>query len=204
MSTPDDFWAGEFGTEYAKRNNESLDRNKREMFYGILPKGEPWAYVCNKIVEYGCSSGGNLRAIAAVFPWSKLYGCEINPKAVEMARELGTPAEITRASIFDYQPPGVCDLALSAGLLIHIHPDRLPDAYEALYRATRKYILLIEYYNPTPVEIPYRGHAGRLWKRDFAGEMMDRYGLQLEDYGFIYHRDEYPQDDVTWFLLEKV
>ena len=197
MSTPDDFWAGEFGTAYAKRNNESLDGNKQEMFGRILP----WA---GKIVEYGCSSGGNLRAIRGEWTEVKLYGCEINPEAVEIARELGTPAEITCASIFDYQPPEVCDLALSAGLLIHIHPDRLTDAYDALYRATRKWVLLIEYYNPTPVEIPYRGHSGRLWKRDFAGEMIDRYGLRLEDYGFIYHRDEYPQDDVTWFLMEKV
>lgn len=50
----------------------------------------------------------------------------------------------------------------------------------------------------------YRGHARRLFKRDFAGEMIDRYGLSLVDYGFVYHRDAVsPQDDVTWFLMER-
>ena len=46
---------------------------------------------------------------------------------------------------------------------------------------------------------------GLLWKRDFAGEMMGIYpNLKLRDYEFIYHREpEYPQDDVTWFLMEK-
>ena len=44
-----------------------------------------------------------------------------------------------------------------------------------------------------------------LFKRDFAGELLDKYKnkLLLLDYGFIYHRDTYPQDDLTWFLMEK-
>ena len=41
--------------------------------------------------------------------------------------------------------------------------------------------------------------------RDFAGEIMDRHPqLQLVDYGFAYRRDpNFPQDDITWFLMEK-
>ena len=68
----------------------------------------------------------------------------------------------------------------------------------------RRYICVIEYYNPTPVTVQYRGHANMLFKRDFAGEMLDRFaGLRLVDYGFVYHRDRFPQDDLTWFLMEK-
>ena len=38
--------------------------------------------------------------------------------------------------------------------------------------------------------MPYRGHTARLFKRDFAGEMLDRFSdLRLVDYGFRYHRD---------------
>ena len=35
--------------------------------------------------------------------------------------------------------------------------------------------------------------------------MLDRFpDLRLLDYGFAYHRDPvFPQDDITWFLLEK-
>ena len=66
-------------------------------------------------------------------------------------------------------------------------------------------ICIIEYYNKTPVEVPYRGHKGKLFKRDFAGEILDRHeDLMLADYGFVYHRDNnFPQDDLNWFLLEK-
>ena len=53
--------------------------------------------------------------------------------------------------------------------------------------------------------MPYRGHDARLFKRDFAGEMLDRFSdLRLVDYGFRYHRDPaHPADDLTWFLMEK-
>ena len=77
--------------------------------------------------------------------------------------------------------------------------------YDLLYQTTRRYLCVAEYYNPKPVEVTYRGHSNKLFKRDFAGELLDKFpDLKLVDYGFAYHRDNYfPQDDITWFLLEK-
>ena len=97
------------------------------------------------------------------------------------------------------------DLVLIKGVLIHINPDMLSQVYQTLYRLSKRYIWIVEYYNPTPVSVPYRGHRDRLFKRDFAGEMMDKYqDLRLVNYGFVYHRDpNFPLDDPTWFLLEK-
>ena len=50
----------------------------------------------------------------------------------------------------------------------------------------------------------YCGNQGKLFKRDFAGEIMDRYPmLNLVDYGFQYHRDNhFPQNNTTCFLME--
>jgi pseudaminic acid biosynthesis-associated methylase len=81
----------------------------------------------------------------------------------------------------------------------------LSNAYETLYESSNKYILVAEYYNRTPVSIKYRDHNDRLFKRDFAGEILDKYpDLTLVDYGFVYHRDNnFPKDDLSWFLLEK-
>ena len=77
--------------------------------------------------------------------------------------------------------------------------------YDKLYRASRRWLLVAEYYNPTPVAIRYRGHENRLFKRDFAGDLLDAHAdLRLIDYGFVYRRDPaFSQDDLTWFLLEK-
>jgi pseudaminic acid biosynthesis-associated methylase len=87
---------------------------------------------------------------------------------------------------------------------MHIKPTELAKVYENLYNLSKKYILIYEYYNPTPVSILYRGYEDRLFKRDFAGELIDKYNLHLVDYGFRYHRDNYfPAGDGTWFLLQK-
>ena len=100
---------------------------------------------------------------------------------------------------------GMVIATLSKGVLIHLAPELLPTAYAQLYALSQRYILIAEYYNPAPVEVSYRGNSGKLFKRDFAGEMLDRYAdLHLLDYGFVYHRDpQFPADDITWFLLEK-
>lgn len=96
------------------------------------------------------------------------------------------------------------DLTFTMGVLIHINPDHLTTVYDNLVRLSRRYILVAEYYNPYPVSIDYRGHKDRLFKRDFAGDLMDRHDLELIDYGFIYPRDNCtPMDDCTWFLLRK-
>jgi hypothetical protein len=67
-----------------------------------------------------------------------------------------------------------------------------------------RYPMVMEY-SPAPVSITYRGHAERLFKRDFAGEIMDKNTqMKLLDYGFLYHRDpNFPADNITWFVLEK-
>jgi pseudaminic acid biosynthesis-associated methylase len=100
---------------------------------------------------------------------------------------------------------GAVDLCFTKGVLIHINPDELDRVYANLVAKSKRYVLICEYYNPTPVSINYRGESDKLFKRDFAGELMDRHHLRLVDYGFVYRRDNlFPLDDPTWFLMEKV
>lgn len=56
------------------------------------------------------------------------------------------------------------------------------------------------------MEVSYRGHSDRLFKRDFAGEVLDTFPeMRLIDYGFTYRRDpNYPHDDINWFVMEKI
>ena len=96
------------------------------------------------------------------------------------------------------------DLAFTSGVLIHINPNYLEKVYENLYNLTSRYVIINEYYNPNSTSVVYRGIKDKIFKRDFAGELMDRYSFNLIDYGFFYRRDNYfPRDDTNWFLLEK-
>jgi spore coat polysaccharide biosynthesis protein SpsF len=146
----------------------------------------------------------NLKAIKQLLPGAELSGVEINRKAYEELIEIeGVKGYHT--SILDFTTDYKRDFSLIKGVLIHINPDELPTVYQRLYDSSSKYICIAEYYNPSPVELNYRGHTGKLFKRDFAGEIMKKFpDLKLVNYGFVYHKDNlFPQDDITWFLLKK-
>lgn len=195
------FWAGDFGETYIDRNEgEKLVTDRMAMWSRILASTQNVA----SVAEFGPNIGLNLLGLRKLLPEAKLSGVEINPKAAETLRDLGW-VNVHEGSILDQHITAPVDLTFTVGVLIHINPDSLPDVYDNLVAASRKYICVAEYYNPSPVAIPYRGHDDRLFKRDFAGEIMDRHkGLKLVDYGFVYHRDpDHPLDDITWFLMEK-
>lgn len=201
LSEQEKFWQGEFGNQYVDRNvGQPLVAVNLALFAKALRR----AGKIESLVELGTNAGNNLQALHQLLPHCELFGVEINDSACAQARALQI-ARIWHGSLFDFPRERSYDLSLSKGVLIHLAPELLPTAYAQLYELSRRYILIAEYYNPAPLEVSYRGNSGKLFKRDFSGEMLDRYpDLQLLDYGFVYHRDpQFPADDVTWFLLEK-
>ena len=196
----ENFWAGEFGLNYIDRNNsEPLLYSKVAMWARMLQA----ANNVNSITELGCNIGLNLVALKRLQPSLKLSGYEINAEAARQAAEFNV-AEIKQGSILEEIKDPKVDLTFTAGVLIHINPEYLDNVYSNLVNGSNRYVLVAEYYNPAPTKINYRGHEDRLFKRDFAGDLIDNYGLKLIDYGFVYKRDNWaPQDDITWFLLEK-
>ena len=196
------FWEGEFGCEYAARNQgQELVASNRQFFRTALQKTSG----IENCLEFGANIGLNLEALRTLNPTWTIQGMEINERAAEKLAALIGAANVFVGSIVHFKVTRTWDLVLSKGVLIHIAPEQLAQVYDRLHAATGKYLLLAEYYNPTPVAIPYRGHQDRLFKRDFAGELLDRFpDLKLLDYGFSYHRDPVaPQDDLNWFLLQK-
>jgi spore coat polysaccharide biosynthesis protein SpsF len=199
----EEFWAGRFGSDYIARNrSDQLLASNLAFFTRALSRAD----AIRSCVELGANIGMNLRALKLLYPELQCRAVEINADA---ARELGSvigDENVFRGSIADWTPAQGADLVFTKGVLIHVGPDLLPSVYERLHQAASRFILLAEYYNPAPVAVSYRGHEDRLFKRDFAGEMLDRYAdLKLIDYGFSYRRDPaFPQDDISWFLLQKV
>ena len=198
----EEFWQGNFGDEYVDRNQSDLLLASNTSFFSKVfnRTGK-----IDSIMEFGCNIGMNLKAIRALLPESNLSGIEINKRAVDDLNKWEGKAHVIEGSILDIELDTRFDLTLIKGVLIHINPERLDDVYTRLYNFSDKYICIAEYYNPTPVTIPYRGHDNRLFKRDFAGELMSKYSdLELVDYGFLYQNDPiFPQDDITWFLMKK-
>ncbi len=195
------FWEGEFGDAYVDRSmSADVVASRTALWSRILESCKDVA----SVTELGANVGLNLRSLRTLLPDAELTGVEINRKAAAILRDEGS-IKVLEGSLLELVPETQADLAFTCGVLIHIHPDRLETAYDQLARASRRYVVVCEYYNPTPVEVVYRGHEDRLFKRDFAGEFLDAHtDFDLKDYGFVYHRDPVaPADDITWFLMER-
>jgi spore coat polysaccharide biosynthesis protein SpsF len=197
------FWAGAFGTEYIQRNQGDALLAANLDFFAKALRATRGVKSC---IEFGANIGMNLKALKLLHPTCEQHGIEINADASRELAQVIPADHVYQSSILDFNPMQFWDLVLIKGVLIHINPEVLPQVYDKLVASSGRYLLVAEYYNPAPVAISYRGHTDRLFKRDFAGEIMDRHPqVQLVDYGFAYRRDpNFPQDDITWFLMEKV
>jgi pseudaminic acid biosynthesis-associated methylase len=197
----ENFWATDFGNDYVRRNEgEELISSNIALFSKILRM----CPAVKSIAEFGCNIGLNLQALQRINKNLHLRGYEINESASLAAREHNI-ADIVNATVvepLDYSQ--TFDLTFTKLVLIHINPNMLNIIYKNLYNLSNRYIMVCEYYNPFPVTVEYRGNKDRLFKRDFAGELIEKFDMKLVDYGFNYHKDKYfTNDDATWFLLSK-
>ncbi|MCI4411453.1 MAG: pseudaminic acid biosynthesis-associated methylase [Thiotrichales bacterium] len=196
------FWAGQFGNDYIARNqSEQLLAGNLAFFSKVIAK----TVKVGSVLEMGANVGMNLRALSPLLPTASLHAIEINEQAANVLRSLPFVSSVMNGSMLDYVVKEQFDFVFTKGVLIHLAPEMLPMVYDKMVEASARYVMVAEYYNPSPMEIPYRGHSNKMFKRDFAGELMARHpNMQLIDYGFLYRNDpNWPQDDITWFLMEK-
>lgn len=197
-SEQEEFWAGEFGKSYINRNSSEDWVRSNKVFFARALRSLFHSPI--SILEVGSNIGLNMLALKDLYPQAELASIEINREA---SIPLGSIVDqVFNQSFLEYEARQKYELVLVKGVLIHMNPDDLLTCYQKIAASSSKYVLIAEYYNPTPVTIDYRGHKNKLFKRDFAGEFLEaNLSWKIKDYGFVYHRDQFPQDDLTWFLL---
>ena len=201
LNEQEKFWSGNFGNNYINRNKSKLLKKNTDVFFKKIFQGKK--IKISNVIEFGANIGNNLDSLAKIFKKSQFTAVDINKKACNLLKKTNPKIDVINSEIQNLNINKKFDLVLSKGVLIHINPNQLDKIYEKIFNFSKKYILLAEYYNPSPVQILYRKKKNKLFKRDFAGEMIKKYKLKLVDYGFSYRFEKYPQDDLTWFLLKK-
>jgi pseudaminic acid biosynthesis-associated methylase len=171
------FWAGEFGKDYTARNRVAW-RDRIPFWQSAIEYCNP-----NTVLEVGCNAGWNLLAILEVDASIDCHGVDINAGAVNEAREQGITAEVGSAleiaSKFGHES---MDVVFTAGVLIHVPPDDLKRVMQQIIDTSVKYIIAVEYHAKDEEEVEYRGHSGKLWKRDY-GKLYQDMGCTLISYG---------------------
>lgn len=199
------FWRGEFGDAYIERNAATADDLRARVALWAPVMACMATAAPRRILEVGANIGGNLRALRTLTD-AEFLAVEPNAKARQKLVDDGVVSAANVrdgfASAIDF-PDGAAELAFTCGVLIHIHPDDLAASCREIHRVSSRYVGCIEYFSDRPEELPYRGHAERLFRRDFGGFWLDNFtDLHLLGYGFAWKRAGCP-DNLTWWVFEK-
>ena len=99
FKTPqEEFWAGEFGTDYIGRNNsEELLASNLNFFTKALKQ----AGRLTSCLEFGANIGMNLMALQLLYPGMHLEAIEINPDAAQQLTSLIGESHVFEGSIFN-------------------------------------------------------------------------------------------------------
>jgi pseudaminic acid biosynthesis-associated methylase len=175
-------WKGDFGRAYTDRNTlevEALDNLCRRN-YGITRREINQTFlqgIANdaSILEVGCNAGNQL-AFLRQMGYSNLAGVELQPYALEIARERLPGVSLMQGSALSLpHADSSFDVVFTSGVLIHIAPKDLPRALDEIHRCAKSYIWGMEYYAPEVTEVNYRGNSGLLWKMDYARRYLERF-----------------------------
>ncbi|KKL78344.1 hypothetical protein LCGC14_2025770 [marine sediment metagenome] len=178
-------WASEFGQEYTDRN--MMDINAMDIIYkhrhGMSRSDMNKLFLDEldrdiRVLEVGSNIGLQLIFLQSA-GFRNLYGIELSPYAVQLAKTQSEGINIIQGSALDIPfRDKYFDLVFTSGVLIHINPEDLNKVMSEIYRCTSKYIWGLEYYADKMTEINYRPskeNTNLLWKADYPTMFCDRF-----------------------------
>lgn len=217
MSRLDLLWAGKLGSDYARQNAavgpEGVDahwwpmlrRSRVEIDRRNLADIPRTAH----ILEVGCGVG-NMMACLFEHGFCNVYGCDINPDAVDICEGRGF-MEVREANASKLPfADGSFDLVYTSALLIHIAPEMLPAVQREIARVSRRWVYGYEYYASSQVSrestlgglVP-QGVPGFTHKGPFCNlYLLNVPGLSVVKQERVFHGDGSGNADEA-FLLEK-
>jgi spore coat polysaccharide biosynthesis protein SpsF len=161
--------------------------------------------VPGSILEVGSNTGLNIKSLNYLLDGRpKFYAVEPNEQARTDLELTGLCEQVIDGTAQNIGfPDNVAELAFTSGVLIHVPPHELADSCRSIHRCASRWVACIEYFNDTPVSIPYRYNEDKLFKRDFGSFWMDSFpDLKCLSYGFIWKR-ETGLDNLHYWLFEK-
>lgn len=204
MSTPqENFWKNEITESYAQ-DNSVFDEE-----LGLLA----WKRILSKInksdissfLDCGSNIGRNIAFLKKVLPASTANIVELAEEPYKKCLNDFQIDESFLGAIKNAKFERKFDLVFTNAVLIHVNPEDLLGSMNRMYGMSSRYILIMEYFNRTPVMINYRGEDDRLFKRDFGKMFLENFDCDVIDYGFLWGHefDTAGFDDITYWLFEK-
>jgi pseudaminic acid biosynthesis-associated methylase len=202
LSEQQEFWANRYAADYIRKNSNFDQKAGVEGWAQMLKKAQG----IERILECGSNIGRNIGFLNELLPNARKSLIEISKPAYEFVTQQYAIDQSFNGPIVESNfAPASFDLTFTCGVLIHIHPNDLLANMQKMYDYSRKYILIGEYFNRTPVMLEYQGEKDKLFKSDFGKTFLENFNVRLIDNGFLWGHlyDSGGFDDITWWLFEK-
>jgi len=195
------FWEKNYAKKYIAKNRK-FDRKKGVEAWKLMLKK---THKVSSVLECGCNIGRNISFLEKALPKAEKSVVEISKPAFDFVTRRHKLKYAFFGTIRDSHFEEQFDLVFTVGVLIHIHPAELLKNMKKLYDHSKKYVLIGEYFNRTPVMLKYQGESDRLFKQDFGKTFIQKFPVSIVDYGFLwgYTYDKAGFDDITWWLFKK-
>ncbi len=193
----EDLWAGDFGDSYVDRNLDAYAA--REGFW----RDRYEQLGLTSVLEIGCNVGGNLQWLAGLIEPGRVFGVDVNRKAISALHQRVPDANAIWSPGRDLPfRERWFDLVFTMGVLIHQPEASLPLVMSEMVRCSGRYVLCGEYFAEQTEEVAYHGQSGALFRRDYGRLFREQFPELTEiDRGFL-GRDE-GWDDITWWVFER-
>jgi len=159
------------------------------------------------VLDCGANIGRNIGFLkdSSLLPKAEFAAIDLNKAALDVLATKFPDTRLYNSSLLTSNLEPKFDLVFTSGVLIHINPENLARVFDNLMTFSNRYLILIEYFSRTPVEIPYHGQSGLLWKRDFGKDFLEHSNWKVVSYGFLWGQefDNCGFDDCNYWVFER-
>jgi len=131
-------------------SKSSIEHPHRQLLIDIISKYAPF----RNVLEIGCASGPNLYLLSKKFPSVKLYGVDINKKAIKRGQSWFQSKNIQTVSLLHLKTDKLrlfstksIDIVFTDAVIIYIPPPKLKTIIEEMFRIARKCVILNEWHS---------------------------------------------------------
>jgi len=177
---------------------QSIAHPHRQFLIGRISRYSPF----ESILEVGCASGPNLYLLAKQFPDVKLYGTDINERAIKIGCRWFAAKGINSLSLSAHKAEDLksfhdksIDIIFTDAALICIGPDKIEHVLKEFIRVAKKVLIFNEWHSESPASIynDHWIHNYRVLLKRFVPENNIRFTKITEDiwtgdwakYGYI-------------------
>lgn len=106
----------------------------------------------DSVLDVGCGQGRVAALLKRVVPDAYYFGVDLGTSQVEATAHIRPDGTVYQSRLQDFVPDDQWDVVVCSEVLMHVPPADMPGVAEMLLKATRRFLVLIEWV-PDPWEL---------------------------------------------------